>query len=256
MTDAMWALLSSLLPPARTKPRVHDMREVLNGIFYLQKSGCNWRDIPGDLPEWSVCRYYYDKWTKEGVFERCNHILSQQYRESVGKDADPSVLIIDSQSVKTTATGGTKGYDAGKRISGAKRHIAVDTLGLVVVLWHHSASFQDRDAARVLLREAHAEPRCQGVLKWLADGGYAGKLLSDMADEVGWTGEIVKRPATAKGFVVVKKRWIVERTFAWLDNYRRLNKDYERKAIYAETNVWIVMTKIVLGKLSNPKAAA
>jgi len=141
-----------------------------------------------------------------------------------------------------------------KKISGAKRHIAVDTLGLLVAIWHHSASFQDREAVRVLLREAKEEPRCTRILKWIADGGYRGKVLQEMKEELGWEGEIVRKTDPEAGFKVVPKRWIVERTFAWLEQYRRLVKDYERTASSAESNGWIVMTKLLLGKLAKKSA--
>jgi len=115
LTDQQWTLIEPLIPKAKTKPRKHCIREILNAIFYLQKNGCSWRDIPHDFPHWAACRYYYDEWKKTEGWQRVTHILSQQYRESVGKDADPSVLLVDSQSVKTTFTGGTKGYDGGKK---------------------------------------------------------------------------------------------------------------------------------------------
>ena len=229
LTRTQWKRLKRLLPPAKPggRPRSVNLREVLNGIFYIARGGCAWRMMPTDLPPWSTGYDYFRKWRNDGTFSKINDALRTQIRHRTQRKKSPSMGIIDTQSVKTTEQGGPRGKDAHKKVNGRKRHLVVDTLGLVVAAVVHSAGIQDRDGAKLVLNKMIG--RFPRLKKILADGIYNGGI-AEWAQEVGgWILELVVRPEPKEGepkkFEVLPWRWIVERTFAWLGRYRRLSKD-------------------------------
>jgi len=250
LTDAEWQWIKDLIPgeTGGGRHRDTDMRRVVNGILYLLRSGCSWRMLPKDFPPYTTVYEYYRRWRKDGTVIRIHDALRRQVRVEAGRDPEPSAGVIDSQSVKTTEVGGEHGYDAGKKINGRKRHLLVDTMGLVLLVVVHTANIQDRDGARLLLAKAKALfPRLQRI--W-ADGGYAGKLIGWLQETCGWVLEIIKRTDAVKGFKLLPRRWVVERTFGWLGRYRRLSKDYERLPGSSEAMVYWAMTRLMVRRLA------
>jgi len=250
LSDAEWQILKPLIPPAKPggRPRKHDMRDILNGIFYEIRSGCAWRMLPHDLPPWQTVYHYFRQWKGDGTWERMNQELRTKLRIADGRESEPSAAILDSQSVKTTDVKGIRGYDAGKKVKGRKRHILVDTMGLLLMVLVHAASVQDRDGAKLLLDKAkHCFTRLR--LIW-ADGGYKGKLVKWVHRTCGWTLEIVKRDKGIKGFQVLPRRWVVERTFAWFGFYRRLSKDYEVLTETSEAMIHAAMVHLMVRRLA------
>lgn len=246
LTDAQWARLAPLIPPALPggRPRTVNLREVVNAIFYLNRQGCVWRALPHDLPPWGTVSYYYRRWRRDGTWPRIQDTLRTQTRRAAGREESPSAAIVDSQSVKTTEAGGPRGFDNGKKVKGRKRHLLVDTMGLLLLVVVLAASVQDRDGAKVIVERVHGRfPRLQ--LLW-ADGSYAGQLIDWVMQRTGWVLQIVKRSDTQTGFVVLPKRWIVERTFGWLNRYRRLSKDYEASTESSEAMIHLAMIQIML----------
>ena len=240
LTDAEWALVAPLIPPAKHggAHRTVDIREVLNGLLYILSTGCQWRAIPKDLPPRSTLHDYLDRWGYDGTLERLHHALYVQCREQAGRQASPTGAIIDSQSVKSAEKGGRAidpaGYDPGKKIKGKKRHLLVDTQGLVLQVIVHAADIQDRDGGVLLLASLFG--LFPFLRKLYADAGYQGAKFQNALKRVlrQVRLEIVRRSDVAKGFVVLPKRWIVERTIGWLNRCRRLAKDWEnlnRKAL-------------------------
>lgn len=251
LTDAEWTVIEPMMPaPSRLgRPRKTDLREVVNALLYIASSGGAWRLLPTDFPPFSTVQKYFYRWRDEGMLRTINNALVMAARELADKQPSPTAGVIDSQSVKTTESGGIRGFDAGKKINGRKRHIVVDTLGLMVGLVVHSAGIQDRDGAPDVLKT---------ILKrwpWLrhifADGGYAGPKLKGRLKKVGkFTLEIVKRTDHAEGFKLLPRRWVVERTFAWLGRCRRLAKDFEKTIASAEAWVYIANIRLLTTRIA------
>lgn len=255
MSDAAWAILAPLFGVRDLRkggrPRVYSDRLVLDTILYVVRSGCQWRMIPADLAPWWVAYRWYQTWKHNGTWQQVHDALRDQVRISVGKDRHPTAAIIDAQSIKTSEGGMDRGYDAGKKTTGRKRHIVVDTLGMLLSVLVTSASVQDRDGARTLLAPLAA--RFPSITLIWADGGYTGKLVSWVKEHCSILLTIIKRSDTTTGFQLLAHRWVVERTFGWLIRHRRLARDYERHPTNCETMITIAMISLMAHRLAKHK---
>lgn len=244
MSDSQWQIISKQLDVQRN--RKYSLREIVNGIFYLVKTGCQWRMLPGDFAPWKSVYYYFSKWKREGLWEIIHESLVEQVRVKQGRKEEPTVGIIDAQSVKNTLISSeNKGFDAGKKIKGIKRHIIVDTLGLILAVIVQDASIQDRDGAMEVVGKLIENWR--KVIKIFGDGGYRGKLIKKIKSTFKMELEIIKRNELHQ-FKILPKRWIVERTFSWIDTNRRNSKNYERLNDTSVAIVQLAAIRIMLNR--------
>jgi putative transposase len=242
LSDSQWQVIEPYLKDKRK--RKYSYRIIFNAILYLIKTGCQWRMLPHDYPKWQTVYFYFNRWKRDGTIEQIQQRLVEKTRKKAGRKTEPAAAIIDAQSVKTTLVAGeSRGFDAGKKVKGRKRHIVVDTLGLILAVVIQSASVQDRKGADEVFRWL---TDCWCCIKTVfADGGYSGKLIERIRKAFFIDVQIIKRSEKDK-FKVLPKRWIVERTFAWLDTNRRNSKDYERLIESSQAMILLASIRIMI----------
>lgn len=255
LTDDQWHILEPLVSKKEGKagrPLVLELRAVLNGILYVLRTGCQWSYLPHEYPNFNSVYYHYRQWCTQGLWETINTTLRERVRQDAGREAQPSIAILDSQSVRTTEVGGEHGFDGGKKVNGRKRHILVDTMGNVLKVIAHAANMGERDGAKRLLKQLPKQ-LFERLLKILADGGYAGVEFEAWVKETfGVELDISLRPPGTKGFIPLPQRWVVERTFAWLGRSRRLSKDYEMVTENSQGMVYLSSIQRLLNHLAPP----
>ncbi len=252
LTDGQWALIEPLLSPAKPggRPEAHPRREVVNAILYVVRTGCAWRRLPSDFPPWETVYWHFARWRDDGSLDALHDQLRSAVRATQGRHQAPSAATIDAQTVKGADTVGavTRGYDAGKRTNGRKRHAIVDTTGLLLMVVVTAACVQDRDGARDVTKKLHRAHPGIGIV-W-ADGGYAGKFVLWARTVLGVAIDIVRKEEGQRGFEVLARRWVVERTFAWITKCRRLDHDYERLIETSEAMVKWAMVGLMTRRLA------
>jgi transposase len=251
LTDEQWALIAPMVPvKPGGRPAKHPRRRIVEAILYVNRTGCSWRQLPHDFPPWDTVYWYFQRWNDDGTTDRIHDALRDAARDKVGRDPMASAGIVDAQSVKGADTVGrdSRGYDAGKKVNGRKRHVVVDTIGLLVVVLVTAASLQDRDGGRLVLDKARMKMPSIALV-W-ADGGYAGRCVEFARRVLRLALEIVKKPEGQRTFEVLPRRWVVERTLSWLVRCRRLGRDYERLPAHAEAMVKWSMIGLMTRRLA------